>query len=78
MNKYYSLTQEQLTEEWNRMKELFLEKMVTEKVIDDSHLEKMKDYAIVISEKWFLWTWFDSIFKWKEKSTMIRIVKVIK
>jgi hypothetical protein len=33
------------------MKELFLEKMVTEKVIDDSHLEKMKDYAIVISEK---------------------------
>lgn len=78
--KAYTMSARALTENGNKLKEIFLEKMVKEEQITNEQKDKMNDYCIVIAEKSFFGKLWDKIY-WKgddADSMSITVVKVIK
>ena len=79
--KAYTMTATGLTEHGNQLKELFLNKMIQEKVITIKQKEKMNDYCFVIAEKSLFGKIWDKIY-WKKSDDTnsemrIFIVKII-
>lgn len=77
--KAYTMSARTLTENGNQIKEVFLERMVSEGQITSEQKDKMNDYCIIIAEKNFFGKLWDKVY-WKgdDDSMAITVVKVIK
>lgn len=73
----FNLTVDQLTEELNTGKEIFVKAMLREGVITKEQTEIMNSYAIVLAKKGFFGSLWDKIFK-KDDSPYYFIVKIIR
>lgn len=76
--KGWTMTPKSLTEEGNKFKEIFLDKMLKEGHISQQQVDVMNEYSIVIAEKSFFGKFWDKIL-WKndENAVNIVVVKVI-
>jgi hypothetical protein len=74
--KVYTLTLSQLTSESNKVKDILLESLLKEKIIDKETYEKSKKYCIVVHEKGFFGSILKKLFK-SESQTRYTIVKLI-
>lgn len=75
--KGYTLTATGLTENANNQKELFLIKMVQEKIITEELKDKMNKYCFVVAEKSFFGKIWDKIYWKKDAEMRIIVVKII-
>lgn len=78
--KAYTMSATALTENGNKLKEVFLDKMVKEKQITVEQKDNMNDYCFVIAEKTMFGRIWDK-FYWKDTDNddmSIIIVKIIK
>ena len=76
--KHFTYSTNNLTEFSNQVREIFIEQMEKEKVIDKDQAENMKNYSVIIAEKSLLWRFFDKLFFDKTEDPAIIITKVIK
>lgn len=72
----YTLTDKELTQTGNQMKERFLQKMFYENIISKEQKDEMNNYSIVVTSKSVLGRFWDKLFSKKDES-LIFIVKVI-
>ncbi len=70
-----TLTPVIFTQEVNKIKEIFLEKMMEQKIISEEQMKEMNQYCLVIAEKSFFGKIWDKIF-WKENPEVINIIVV--
>lgn len=59
------------------MKEIFLDKMLQERIITKDMRDKMDKYCIVAAEKPFFGRIWGKLFKDDENATLITVVKVL-
>jgi len=70
-------TLEDLTKEANHFKEIFITKMLKEKIITEEIAQNMLQYSIVVSHRGALGRVWDKLFKLENEKGRIFIVKVI-
>jgi len=78
--KAYTMSARALTENGNQLKEVFLEKMVNEKIITEEQQNKMNEYCFVVAEKGFFGKLWNRIY-WntdEQDDMKIIVVKIIK
>jgi hypothetical protein len=76
--KGFMMTPKSLTEEGNSMKEIFLQKMLDEKCINQEQYDNMNKYCIVIAEKSFFGRIWDKLLWSKDPNSInIIIVKIL-
>lgn len=75
MSNIFTMTREGLTETGNQFKEVFLEKMHQEGIIDDNQFKQMLGYSIILSKKKYLGGIWDKLFN-KDYDRIV-VVKVI-
>lgn len=68
------MTPKSITEEGNKMKEIFLSAMEREGIITNEQVNKMNEYCFVIAEKGFFGNLWDK--RWKKDSTAVKIIVV--
>lgn len=75
--KGWTMTPKSLTEEGNKMKELFLETMLKEGHITEEQHKEMNRYCLVVAEKTFFGKFWDKLI-WKNQDDVnIVVVKVL-
>ncbi len=74
----YTFTNEDLTATGNQMKEIFLDRMVSENLITEEVKNNMNNYCIVVSSKGYFATIWDKIIHSNNEGPMISIIKMLK
>jgi len=76
--KAYKMSAQALTENYNQSKELYIDALLKENIIDDEMANKMNQYCMVISEKKFFGKIWAKIF-WKNhnEDMNISVIKII-
>ena len=75
--KTYSFTSEELTEEVNKAKELFLQQMLKEKIITVEQEKELLRYSIIVHSKSVLGSFWDFIWTGDKLGWCFSIVKII-
>ena len=74
-SKQWVMTPTSITEEGNKMKEIFLHAMKKEGHITEEQLDQMNKYCFVVAEKTLFGKFWDSIL-WKKDPEAVNIVVV--
>lgn len=73
--KGWTMTPKSLTEEGNKMKEVFLESMKSEGHITQEQLDTMNRYTLIIAEKSYFGKVWDKLL-WKDDPESVKIIVV--
>ena len=73
----FSMTREELTEEINKGKELFIKAIHEDGIITDQQYEVMQQHSIVVANKGFFGSLWDKIFK-NDDSSYYFVVKILR
>jgi hypothetical protein len=73
----FTFTPEELTKELNKSKEIYLTRLNKENLITSDQVEEFAKYAIILSKKSVLGSYWDFLFKGKSKNEILyHVVKV--
>ncbi len=73
--KGWTMTPKSITEEGNKMKEIFLQKMQEEGHITKEQVDEMNKYCFVVAEKTFFGKIWDKLL-WKDDPDAVKIIVV--